>query len=155
MWLSLLLTVLSYLLSPRDTSKERRQALLRSIAVGGASYAVTEYTDWGSQISDKFDDAIGLGADDPTAKGRMVDAEGNVYDADGALVQAGSIGSTTPNSPTNASGAASTGFWKTLQSWGPTGTAAVVGAGALAATSGSKTWVFAAVGLGAILLLRN
>lgn len=155
MWLSLLLTVLTYLLSPRDTSKERRQALLRSIAVGGAAYAVTEYTDWGQQISASFDEAVGLGADDPDAHGRMVDPEGNVYDADGKLIVPGTVGSTTPNSPTNSNASTNSGFWKTLQSWGASGTAAVVGAGAIATSSGSKTWLLVGAGIAALLILKG
>lgn len=59
MWLSLIIALLAYLLSPRDTADERRRALLGAAAAGGATYAVTEYTDWGKTNLKPLDGAIG------------------------------------------------------------------------------------------------
>ena len=67
MWISLLLALLTYLASPKGSDSERRKALLTAAAVGGASYVATEYTDWGRDVSDQFDDLIGVGGDTGTA----------------------------------------------------------------------------------------
>lgn len=63
MWISLLLALLTYLASPKGNDSERRRALLTAAAVGGAAYIATEYTDWGRDVSDRFDGAIGVGGD--------------------------------------------------------------------------------------------
>lgn len=68
MWISLLLALLAYLASPKGTDSERRKALLTAAAVGGAAYLTTEYTDWGRDVSDQFDDFIGVGGDASTAE---------------------------------------------------------------------------------------
>jgi len=61
MWLSLFIAVITYLLSPKGTDKEKRQALTNAALAGGATYLATEYTDWGKDLSNSFDSAIGVG----------------------------------------------------------------------------------------------
>lgn len=61
MWISLLIALLTYLMSPKGNEKEKRQALVKAGLAGGATYLATQYTDWGKDISDKFDGAIGVG----------------------------------------------------------------------------------------------
>lgn len=59
MWLSLLIALLTYFLSPNDTAAERRSALLKAGAAGAVTYGVTEYTDWGQANLGPLDDSIG------------------------------------------------------------------------------------------------
>lgn len=136
MWLSLAIAILTYLLSPKGTSSQRSRALLTAAAVGGATFLATENTDWGRDISDKFDGAIGI----------------NPTPIDGAAADASTGSVIRKDVPGTASGS---GLWSTLQGWGAGGTAAV------AALLGSATgllpsWVFpAGLALGAYLLFKD
>lgn len=127
-WLSLLMTLLAYLLAPRGTAAERRNALLGAALVGGGTYAVTHYTDWGKENLGQFDGVIDDEVMGPPAPG---------------------TGYKPP-----PSGSAWDRFWQTIQSWGPGGTAAVIGTGA-AAVSGNMNWlIIGGLAIGAILLLK-
>jgi len=59
MWISLLIALLTYFLSPTNTAAERRSALLKAGAAGALTYGVTEYTDWGKENLGPLDDSIG------------------------------------------------------------------------------------------------
>lgn len=90
MWISLFIAILTYLLSAKGNSEQRRQALLNSAMAGGATYLATEYTDWGKDVSGKFDSAIGLGGTTPAA---------------------GSTATTGTKAPVS--------LWDTLRTWAP------------------------------------
>lgn len=134
-WLTIAIAIITYLLQPRGTADERRKALVGAAVAGGATYAVTHYTDWGKENLGQFDGAI------PVDKLPAVDSENTT-------------GTTTPSvKPGNQ--APTTGFWDTLTSWGPTGTAAVVGTGVAAATGNTK-WLLIGGGLlAAYLILKD
>lgn len=137
MWLSLFIALITYLLSPKDTSAQRKRALLNAAVAGGATYALTEYTDWGQEVSNSFDGAIGVG--------------NTVGDSEGAAstkpVSTGSAGTGTSGS--------SGSLWSTLTSWGAAGTAAVVGVTGAAAGDSSTNWLpILLLAGGALLLLR-
>lgn len=127
MWLSLIIALLTYLLSPRDTSAQRRNALVTAAAAGGVTYAVSEYTDWGQENLKPLDDTIGdfiLPAKDPTA------------------------------TPTTTNTTANTNGWDVLKDWGPTEIVAA-SAGVAAVTSGNKNWLlWGGVAIGALFLLK-
>lgn len=129
MWLSLLLALLAYLASPKGNDSERRRALLTAAAVGGAAYIATEYTDWGSDLSDRFDDAIGVGGSDDTAEDAA--KKPTVKDPSGK-----------PSGGTGSFG-----------NWIP----GIVGAGvgATVASGGIPGWlIVAGLGIGAFLILK-
>ena len=126
MWISLLIAFLTYLMSPKGTDSEKRQALVRAGLAGGAAYAATEYTDWGRDISDQFDGAIGA-------------TPGGSTDSDTTV--------TTGQKPTTGSGLGSIGNWVTP-------TIAAVGAGAVA-SSIPKWVIWAGLGLGVYLILKD
>lgn len=129
MWLSLLLALLAYLASPKGNDAERRRALLTAAAVGGAAYIATEYTDWGRDLSDNFDDAIGVGGTDDTVEDAA--KKPTIKDPSGK--------------PTGGSG--SFGSWLP----GLVG----VGVGTAAASGGIPGWlILAGLGLGAFLILK-
>lgn len=120
MWISLLIALITYMASPKGDAKERRKALLTAAAVGGAAYLATEYTDWGRDISDRFDDAVGIGGSDASAD-----------DADDAVA----IKPPIVGSGGGSGGSGSTGGFS---SWWPT----ILGAGTGAAVaSGVPAWV--------------
>lgn len=130
-WLSIAIALVTYLLMPKGTADERRRALLGAVAAGGATYAVSHYTDWGKENIGQFDGVIPEGAA-PVANPAVPSPSPQV---------------SIPGQTTTS------GFWDTLKSWGPTGTATVVGVGAAAA--GSTNWLLiGAIVAGAILLLK-
>lgn len=135
MALSLLIALITYMASPKGTSEERRRALMNAAVAGGATYVATEYTDWGRDISDQFDDAIGVGGSDSSAE----DADGEVT-VKPPVVNAGGTGT----------GSGSTGGFS---SWWPT----VLGAGAAGVAVGSHapSWlIWAGIGLTVYLILK-
>lgn len=135
MWLALIIAVLTYLLSPRDTSTDRKQALLKAAGAGAITYGISEYTDWGKENLKPLDNKIS-GVFSPDVK---TDANGNpIKDPNAAKVTTGSTGS---------------GVWDAVKSWGPT----VVGTvGAAAVASSIPSWVmWAALAAGAYLLLKD
>lgn len=77
MWVALFMALITYLLSPKGDDGERRKALLAAAAVGGGAYLATEYTDWGKDISNSFDSAIGIGGTTTTADGSKTDVKVN------------------------------------------------------------------------------
>lgn len=135
MYLSLILALLTYLLSPKGTPAEQRSALLKAAAVGGATYLATEYTDWGKDISDKFDGAIGvkptLTTEEQLAKDERVALE----------TVTGNAGTKAPslNAPSS--------WWDSVKNWVPT---ALGVAGGAAIGSGVPGWAIA-LGIGAIV----
>lgn len=134
-WLSIAMALLTYLLLPTGSATQRRNALLGALAVGGATFATTHYTDWGQENLGQFDGVI------PETVGPP--APGTGY-----IAPPGQQGGSLP------SGWA--GLWSTLQSWGAAGTAAVLGTG-IVATSGQAKWLlYGGLALGAYLLFfRN
>lgn len=128
MWVSLFIALLTYLLSPKGTDAEKRKALTNAAVAGGAAYIATEYTDWGKDISDKFDGALGIGGSTSTAAGAS-----SGVSATGATGSGGGLGS--------------------LGNWVTGGLAA--GAGASVVSSLPKWVIYAGLGLGAYLLLKD
>lgn len=136
MWLSLAITILVYLLSPKGNSAQRSKALLTAAAVGGATYLATENTDWGKDISDRFDGAIGV----------------NPTKIDGVAADASTTASVRKDVAGTSTGS---GLWDTLKGWGAGGTAAV--AALLGGATGLlPSWVFpVGLALGAYLLFKD
>lgn len=144
MWLSLIIAVLTYLLSPKDTASNRRKALIRAAAVGGGTYLMTQNTDWGRDISNSFDNMIGVG---PT--NRPIGNTGDGTAAD--LVDA--TKAPVVLKPGSSNGGKN-GFWSTLTSWGAAGTAAVIGTTGVATGTVPKWLIIAGLGLAAVLILK-
>lgn len=128
-WLSLALALLTYLLSPKDTATQRRNALLGAAVVGGATYATTHYTDWGKENLGQFDGVV-----------------------DTSTVPVADPTSSTLVPATTGASATSNGLWDKIKSWGPLAASAVVG-GAVA-TGSNRILIIGAVALGAYLLLK-
>lgn len=135
MWLALIMAVLTYLLSSRDTSTERKQALLKAAGAGAITYGITEYTDWGKENLKPLDGKIS-GVFSPEVK----------TDANGNPIQNANSGKTT-------SGSTGSSVWDAIKGWGP----AIVGTvGAAAVASSIPSWVlWAALAAGAYLLIKD
>lgn len=131
MWISIAIAILTYLLSPRDTASERRNALLRAAALGGGAYVVATNTDWGKDISQSFDGAIGVS----TAPSADV--------TDSVLKPSPSVSGSTGTG---------SGLWSSLSSWGKAGVGFVAGS---AVSGGLGSWLPILLIGGAILLLKN
>lgn len=118
MWIYLLISLLTYLLSPRDTKAQQRQALLNGALAGAGSYYIGTQTDWGRDIVADIDGAV-FG----NSSGKKVNPDGTIVDATGKIINVPGAGD-------------STNGWDVLKTWGATGTATVIGTTALA-TSGT------------------
>lgn len=141
-WLTILMALISYFTTKKKTNGNTAAALGAAALVGAGTYYVTHETEWGSENLGFLD-----GVTDSTGA-TVTDGTGNVPSSGGTSVKV----------PTSTTQPATGGFWDslsgTLKSWGPTGTALVIGT-AGAATSNSKSWVWwAVVGAGALLILR-
>lgn len=66
MWLTLLMTVLSFIAS-KASGNSTKKALGHSLIAGTATHLATTQTDWGKDLSKSFDDFIGVGNKDGTA----------------------------------------------------------------------------------------
>lgn len=133
MFLSLIMALLTYLLSPRGTSKERKQALLNAALVGGTTYAVSEYTDWGKENLGPINDSIGK-----AITGKPTSA---------AVAGAGAV---APSAATQTAAGAGT-LLSAVNAMGPAG-AATVGFGLGAVSKpGNLKWLLV-IGAGIVLL---
>lgn len=140
MWLSLALAILTYLLSSKGTASQRQSALAKAALVGGGSYLVTQNTDWGKDISGKFDSAVGLG---PTATPAAAAAAAN---GERPISVGTSASGTSPNG---------NGLWSTLSGWGAAGIGAVAGASLAGGSGTSKILLYGALALGAYFILKD
>lgn len=132
MWISLIIALLTYLLAPRGTDAEKRKALLMAAGAGAATYAVTEYTDWGQENLKPYDDQI-----DDFLFG---DSDEDLTDEE----KEEKIKFAVDNK---------VGLWDKIQQLGPAGWAAL-GLGAAAVTGNTKWIPWAVGGVAAVLLLR-
>lgn len=117
MWISLIVALLAYFMSPRDTSSERKKALLTAVGAGALTYGVTEYTDWGKENLKPLDDKIS-----GVFTGGSSGEQSSASSAEGSKVPA----------------TGDSGVWDTINKIGVP--IAAAGAGALAATS-LPSWV--------------
>lgn len=130
-WLTLVITLLTYLMQPRNTSNERRLAIMRSALAGAATYTVTHNTDWGRATLGEYDGVIDTGSVTGTTVGTVSTAAQGVQD-----------------NPKDAQA----GFWNKLNSTmgGLINKDVLIGAGAGAALSGNTGLL---IGAGILLLL--
>lgn len=136
-WLTILMMLISYFASSRDTPEQRRKAALTAAVVGGATYYATHETDWGRDNLGQFD-----GVAQPT---RLPD--GTIDPK--AVAATGNPATSATKPPAGTSG------WDVLTSWGAGGTAAVVGGGIVAAKTDWSKLMPWALGLGGLFLLTR
>lgn len=128
-WFTLIVMLLNYLMSSRNSPAERRRAVLNSVMLGGLTYATTHYTDWGKANLGEFDGVV-----TPSAQTAA---------SDGSPAGAGATISQKPNE----SGWAAIGKW-----FQP----ALAATGVAAVASSVGGWLpLLIIGLGAWWLLRS
>lgn len=152
MWLSALIALITYLLSPKGNSAERRQALLNAGLAGGGTYLATQYTDWGKDLSSSFDSAIGVAEKPAIPASGSIAASGATLDANGNVITtpvAGAVGAV------NKTPAAGGSLWSTISSWGPGVTALAAGTAGAVLGSGISVGTVAIVGVLAYFVLRK
>lgn len=149
MWTTIIMIVLSFILTRKKTGSTGTALAAAALAGAGTYYATTQ-TDW----FDK-DNALTSWPEDSAKLVQAVDSEGNpITDADGQPVMVPNKVGTTTGQVGNGSGVIGTVVGTTgevLKSWGGTGTATVIGAGAVASKVGDvPPWVMWA-GLGLLV----
>lgn len=157
-WIEIFIMILSFILTKNKTGSTTKAAAAAAISGAGAYY-VSHNTDWGKanigDLNDSIDEFVGLkNADGSTVK----DADGeDIKVPAGATVvrdAAGNVVMAANGQPTILGATADV-----LKSWGGTGTSAVIGTTALAASgTGSdfikKYGMWIVVGTAAFLLFK-
>lgn len=142
-WLTIIIALISFFAS-KKSGKSTGDSAAIAAAAGAVTYGVTEYTDWGQENLKPIDDSIngwfGTGDDKSSSSITTTGTTGG---------QTGTSVVTVP-----ASSGSSTGAWDTLKSWGPMGTAAVVGTAGAATGTLDKSWLWVGGGLLLFALLR-
>lgn len=156
MWLSLFMAVLSFITSKASGASDKK-ALAIAAGVGGATYLATEYTDWGKDLSNSFDEALGLGSANETPP-KSVTTEKQVitgYNPDGTPIFSKVPVVNTQGAQTKSQG----GFWSGLNGlWGSLSPGAQIavgaGVGIGAGSFLSKYGLLIALGIGAYVILK-
>jgi hypothetical protein len=138
-WIQIFMAIMAYLKAKKEGASTTNAALIGAGVGLATHWAVTE-TEWGQNnlqpINDRLDGWFGIGQGDVDGSGNVTDGSGNpvtvpaghtaVKQPDGSVVF-------IPNKGTTGllSGALST-TGNVLESWGPQGTATVIGAATVA-----------------------
>lgn len=180
MWVSLIMALISFL-TAKKSGKSTTQAAAIAAATGLGTYYVTTQTEWGRStlgaLNDSIADVTGVGhinskggrstATDiepvKNAAGAQVydDAGRPLYQSKANPVVLDANGRPVTQSDGSIAGALITGAAGVLTSWGPTGTAAVIGTTAAVTSKGgisgfiedNAKWLL--LGLGVFLILRK
>lgn len=157
-WFQIIMALVSFFITKKRTGSTSKAALA-AVAGGLAANWVVDNTQFGKEYLGGFNSTIDgwLGLDSGT-----VDSAGTVKDASGKVVSVpvGTKAVAQPDGsivyiPTSGQGQTGTSVWDVFKSWGPTGTAAVVGTTAVATDSDLKKWLpIGLAALAAILILK-
>lgn len=148
MWVALILALITFFAQKKAGNGNTASAAAKAAAVGLGSYYVTTQTDWGKQTLGALDGKIDAVLS-PSSTGTSPDGTtAQTIDGQTVIVPDPKVGSAT------SAGSFTDGMWKTLQTWGPTGTAAVIGTTALS-TSSNKNWLlWLGIGAAALLIIK-
>lgn len=141
-WLSIIMAIISALASLKKNPDKKGQAVAAAALGGLGTYYVTHETEWGRDLLGDWDGVVVQPAADAKDPEQVTLPDGS------------SVGKTVVNVPSASTGQ-TTGLWDTLKSWGPTGTAAVIGTTAVTTSSSfSKYLPWLAGGLVLFLVLK-
>lgn len=162
MWnliISLILAIISYVKTKKGNAKNEGKAIAAAAATGlGANYLLTN-TEWGKDsVSWLNDNVANLDGETTTAAPTTtLSPDGKAQGTKTTVVTNPDGTKTTTVSPAPATQAASggTGLWETLKSWGPTGTATVIGTAGVATGKIDKKWLWLGGGVIVFLLLMK
>lgn len=138
-WLSIIMALLTFFTTKKSGASNTTAALAAGL-VGAGTYYTTHETEWGKTNLGALDGVnLNAGVKPPTTVPVADNATGS-----GVVL------------PSDKSGS-STGVFDVLKTWGATGTATVIGAGAAATGSGvfdNKYVVWGVIGLAALFILK-
>ena len=157
MWITLVMMIISYFLQKKNGVSSGKAALTAA-AVGAGTYYVATQTTWGQNLETSIESGWnsltnsdgttvtnqdGSMATAPAGSTPRLDANGaQVYDSNG-------------NALFNLANSAVKTTGDVLQSWGPTGTAAVIGTTALATDGDTRKYLlWGGIALAAVLLIK-
>lgn len=157
MWITLIMMLISYFMQKKNGASSGKAALTAA-AVGAGTYYVATQTTWGQDLETSLESGWnsltnsdgtpvtnkdGSAATAPPGSTPKLDAGGSqMYDSNG-------------NALFNLTSGAIKTTGDVLQSWGPTGTAAVVGTTALAADKDTRKYLlWGGIALAAVLLIK-
>ena len=129
MWLTLLISLLTFLLTDDGTKEGRKKALLAAGVAGAGTALVTTQTEWGSSVNGSFNEVFGL---DDSWTGLS-----------GGSQDTSDVDTNSPPARTNGGASGGGGMFSKLPEW--TG---VAGAGAAGFALGSSIpkWVWLVAG---------
>lgn len=157
-WFQLIMALVSFFITKKKTGSTSKAALA-AVAAGVAANWVVDNTQVGKEYLGGFNSTVngwlGLNSGTVDSAGVVKDASGNVVTIpDGTKAVAQPDGSVV-YVPTGSSGQTGSSVWDVFKSWGPTGTAAVVGTAAVATDSNLKKWLpIGLAALAAVLILK-
>lgn len=147
MWLTIIMTILSFILTKKKTGSTST-ALAGAALAGAGTYYATTQTDWFDK--DNVLTSWPKPSTATTGGTTVTDANGNTV-----VVPGGALGTAT-NPGVGLVGQVVDTTGKVLTGWGGTGTAAVIGTSNLTSGGASSIptwgWVVAALGLGFLIL---
>lgn len=150
-WLSIIMALIAFLTARKGDSKNNTRAAVAGVAAGLGTYYVTHETDWGKENLGQFDGVVSV----PTSITTPGEDGTTTTTIGGKPAETVTSGGMQVTLPTGSSQSSFTdGMWRTLQTWGPLGTATVVGAGT-AGITGNKKWLWIAGGAVVLLLLMK
>lgn len=150
---ALITTLISFFASKKSGASDGEAALIAAGAGAGTYYVGTQ-TEWGKGIIDNIENWVGI--KDKAGQPVLNDDGSEVRMPQGATVVTDGNGVPQKDPQGNVMWKLVDSTGKVLQSWGPTGTAAVVGTGALAASDDDlPSWLLpAGLGLAVYVLLK-
>lgn len=152
--IAIIMALISYFTAKKSGATDGQAALLGAAAGAGSYYVATE-TEWGKGVIASVDEGWDtlFGPDDVA----LVNADGSTVKAPpGAVVQVDGSGNPIRDSAGNVAWKVVDSAGNVLESWGPTGTAAVIGTTALATGSGDLAkYVPWAIGGVALIMLAK
>lgn len=137
-WLSILMALIAFFATKKKDGSNTGTALAAGAVAGLGTYYVTHETEWGAANLGQFDGVVTVpSAVTPGSPGTIT-----------------SGGLTVPTAPVGTP-ASTSGLWKTLESWGPVGTASVIGTtGVVTSKDPNKYLPWLIGGVCALILLR-
>lgn len=149
--ISIILALISYFGAKKSGASDSTAAMVAA-GVGVGSYYVATQTEWGKGLISDVEDWVGVKDKDGAS---VQNADGTLAKVPaGSKVVLGADGNPVKDGNGNVLWHAIDAAGNVLESWGPMGTAAVIGTSALASDS-LPSWVLpAAVGAVAFVLLK-
>lgn len=156
-WIQILVAIVSYFASRKSGASPAKSAAIAA-AAGLATNWVMQETEWGktslAPINGTIDGWFGISNGTVASNGVVTDGSGKTVTGPAGTAPVAQPDGSVVWVPSSSSGIVNAAS-DVLKSWGPTGTAAVVGTTALVSSDSSKKWLpWVGGGLALVLLTR-